>query len=726
MSVQPKIAISDDFLQAYARLPKAQQKKVRTFLEKFRRDPTAAAIDYEPIHAMADDRVRTVRVDQTYRAVILHPRRGDVYTAVWVDHHDDAHDWARRKRFEVNPASGALQIFDTEVLGAAAPEPAPEPEGSAPVAVAGEVMPGRVPEGRLLAGVDHEDLVILGLPVPLLPAVRALRTEADLAELLGHIPEDAAYALIQLAAGRSAAEVLDDLDKAKRSAGEKPDPDDLEKAVTRPEAKQHFVVVESDEALQDILSRPLEKWRVFLHPTQRAVVERSASGPCRVLGGAGTGKTVVAMHRARHLARKLLEGDAAGDRRILVTTFTRNLAQDIAANLDHLCSEAERARIEVMNLHQWANQHLRAQGVRCDLIWDEDREAIWDQVTAEAPAGFTPAFYREEWDQIVQAEDVLDRGAYLTVSRKGRGTPLTRKQRAEVWRVFEAYRAELARRGKMEQADVIREARLSIEKNPAQLPYDGVVADEIQDFRAAELRLLRALVPEEDDDLFLVGDAHQRIYRYRASLSACGISARGRRSSRLRINYRTTDAIRRLAVSVLEGVAVDDIDEGTDTLKGYRSLREGAPPRVELLPSPEAEAELILETLRSWQDAGVEPRAICIGARTRDLVRSRYLPMLVEAGLEAVEIDTHADAHLGPGVRLATLHRMKGLEFSRVLIASANAGTLPLRLPDEKFADEGMRKDWEVQERSLFHVAATRARDELVVTSYGTKSPLMP
>lgn len=307
------------------------------------------------------------------------------------------------------------------------------------------------------------------------------------------------------------------------------------------------------------------------------------------------------------------------------------------------------------------------------------------------------------------------------MSTKGRGTPLTRKQRAEVWRVFEAYRAELDRRGKMEQADVIREARLSLEKSPDPRPYDGVVADEIQDFRAAELRLLRALVPEKDDDLFLVGDAHQRIYRYRASLSACGISARGRRSSRLRINYRTTDSIRRLAVSVLEGVAVDDIDEGTDTLKGYRSLREGAPPRVEQLPSPEAEAKLILDTVRAWQEGGVEPRAICIGARTRDLVRSRYLPMLIEAGLEAVDIDTH----LGPGVRVATLHRMKGLEFSRVLIASANAGTLPLRLPDEKFADEGMRKDWEVQERSLLHVAATRARDELMVTSYGTKSPFM-
>ncbi|MEQ9498744.1 MAG: UvrD-helicase domain-containing protein [Deltaproteobacteria bacterium] len=721
MSVTPKIAISDDFLTAYARLPKAQQKKARTFLEKFRRDPTSSAINYERIHDMADDRVRTVRIDQTYRAVILHPRRGDIYTAVWVDHHDEAMDWAKRKRFEVNPASGALQVFDTTVFKERPQDPVEaDVDTSAPASIAGQVMPGKVPQGRLFAGADHEDLVLLGVPAPMLASVRALRTEADLAELLEHLPSEACYALIELQTGKSPQEVLDALDREREAAAAAPDPDDLEAAVTQPEAQQHFVVVESDEALQDILARPLDAWRVFLHPTQRKVVERDSKGPSRVLGGAGTGKTVVAMHRARYVARGLLE--SGSDRRVLVTTFTKNLAQDIAANLDHLCSEAERGRIDVMNLHQWANQYLRAQGVRIALVSNDQSRELWARVVGEVDGGRTLAFYRDEWDHVVQAEDVLTRAEYFSVSRKGRGTPLSRRDRAGVWKVFEAYRAELDRLGKVEQADVIREARLHLEKNPGQQPYASLVADETQDFRAADLRLLRAIVPEGPNDLFLVGDAHQRIYRYRSSLAACGISVRGRRSSRLRINYRTTDAIRRFAVSVLEGVSVDDLDDGQDTLDGYRSLRPGTAPQVEAFASPEAEAQFIVDTVRAWLEAGVEPRAICLGVRTHDLIEGRYLPMLSEAGLEVVEIKTDADAALGPGVRVATMHRMKGLEFSRVLLAAVNDGTVPLRLKDEDYSDAKMREEWNLAERSLFHVASTRARDQLVVTSFGKSS----
>jgi hypothetical protein len=300
----PTVAIASEFLDAYARIPRAQQRKVREFTEKFRANPTSASINYEKIHGVRDEKVRTVRIDQKYRAVVLHPEQGDVYVLVWVDNHDEAMAWAARKNFDINPVTGALQVVGVDEAERA-------------------VIPGGG-DGRSPGLLDRfEDDVLLSFAVPsiLLPAVRAVRTPEEMLAMCRHIPAEAAEALVWLAEGIPPAEVREAVPAPTRRG--RFDPADLAAALTHPDSRRRFVTLHSDDELATILDAPLEKWRIFLHPSQDRLVTRPFNGPARVLGGAGTGKTVVAMHRARHLARTLCS--APGDR-VLFTTYTANLA----------------------------------------------------------------------------------------------------------------------------------------------------------------------------------------------------------------------------------------------------------------------------------------------------------------------------------------------------------------------------------------------------------------
>lgn len=714
MTTTPHVGISDDFLEAFAKIPKAKQKRVREFMEKFRANPRAPSIHLEPIHDMRDDKVRTVRIGDDYRAIIVHPPEGDLFLCVWVDHHDEAMRWARNKRFEINPVVGSLQVYEVK-------------EGAPAAAISKATLDDdeeRVPGGRLLVGKSHSDLLRCGVPAALVPAVRALRTEADLDDLAPYLPSEASDALFMLAAGGSVDEAISE---AAKQAPKKVDVSDYVAALNHPASQWKFKIIDSERELLEVMDAPLERWRIFLHPSQRALVTMKANGPVRVLGGPGTGKTVVAMHRAKHLAGEVFTNK---DDRILVTTFTKNLARDIREQLRKLCGTDAAGReafgrIDVKHLHAWAPEYLRSQGVRFSMLALGDRtetRRLWDTAFADGPAlPFPASFYWEEWGRVVQPNDVREVDAYLKVKRVGRGTPLSRGQRLEVWKVLSRYRDALDRAGKLELADVLRECRLYLERQGSR-PYRAVIADEVQDLGSVELRLLRAIVAPGPNDVFVVGDAHQRIYATRTSLSACGLETRGR-SKRLRINYRTTRQISGFATALLAGVPVDDLDEESDELRGYRSLRDGPRPEVVIAKNVRDEETAILETIARWRTAGRDEE-ICLTARTHALLTDRYATILKTAKIPFVELETESDADAGPGVRLATMHRIKGLEFPRVLIAGIHDGTMPLALGPEELPDETAKAEHEERDRLLLFVAATRARDELLVTGFGTPSPL--
>jgi len=699
------VAISNDFVQALCAVEKSHMKQVSEFLQKFQSHPESPGLHVEPIQSARDKKFYSARVDQAYRAVIAKPS-SNVFVLMWVDHHDDAYKWAERKQLLVNPETGALQVLDVRAVEAAA------------------IVEAKSKVGALFSQVKDKHLLRLGVPEELLPLVRSMDLDVDLELAEASLPAEAYEALYLLAAGSSVDQVLREMQKPE----EVPvpvDTTDFAEALKNEDSQRRFYVVENSQELAEILAAPLDQWRIFLHPKQRQLVRMNASGPVRVLGGAGTGKTVTAMHRARYLAEEVFNKP---DDRILLTTFTKNLATDISDNLRKLCTDEKAwARIEVKHLDGWVSNFLRTQGYRPEVVFDSNNEAWANAVTmAPTDTGLPESFYRAEWESVVQAQNITTLEQYLAAPRLGRGTRLSRDLKKRVWTVFQEYRALLNEGGKKEYVDLVRDARQLIESKQLRLQYKALIVDETQDMSAEALRLLRAMVPKGENDLFLVGDAHQRIYRHKVSLGKCGIDIRGR-GKKLKINYRTTDEIRKFAVRLLEGRPIDDLDGGEDDQKGYMSVSHGSEPEVRCFYDSAEEAAFIQARIAELRDGGGTPiESICIVARTNKLVQD-YSHHLRSSGFTVYEVKRDvAEQRDRPGIRLATMHRVKGLEFEHVMVAGVNDGVVPLPFAMSDADDQITRRDAETGERALLYVAITRAKRSVLITAYGKLSTIVP
>ena len=702
MTPRARLAMSSDFLEAYAFLPKPQQRKVRTLITRFAADPASPGLNYERVQA--SDNLRSLRIDRAYRAIVLQPSSGGVHLILWADKHDEAYDWARRHHCRVNPDTGALQVYEPQETSEA---------------VRSAVDPTEAPsEPGPFTALRDRQLRRLGIPEAMLPEVRALDGEAALDAIQKRLPLEAYESLFLFLAGDSYEELVRDREAIEGEV----DTDDIAKALERMESRGRFVVVDNEMELEEVLSAPLEKWRVFLHPSQRRLVERKWNGPVRVLGGAGTGKTVVAMHRARWLARNLPEGE-----RILFVTFTRNLAADIENNLRSICTPREMRRIEVTNLDRWVHGFLRRRSLERQIVYNRGNppwHEIWQQALGlkDSSLNLPDAFYADEFDQIVLANGITAEAEYLRVPRTGRGTPLRRAQRARVWPVFEEYRLNLSLQGGKEIDDAYRDAATLLAEDRGGLAYTAAIVDEAQDLGPQAYRLIRALVPEGPNDLFIVGDGHQRIYgRSRVVLGRCGIRIVGR-SHKLKLNYRTTEETRSWAVRLLDGREIDDLDGGLDDQKGFKSLTHGPSPQVIVFASAEQQANFIVRWLGDLSGRGESLRSTCIVART-GAERESVGQAIEEAGLSGVVLEQDfPDDASDDAVRLATMHRVKGLEFDRVIMASVNEGLVPLSKAIRGHADDGAREWAETEERALVYVAATRARKELLILGHGAPS----
>lgn len=693
-----QVAIFDEFLDAFSRIPRTQQKKVSKFLRRFREDPTSASINYESISSFADPNLRTVRIDLAYRAIVLRPEQGNVYVLLWVDHHDEAMRWAENKTVAIHPETGSIQVISGVTAEAATPSPTKAP-AAAP----------------LFQRIRDRELLRVGVPELLLPQVRTLESGQQLEALAGALPPEAFEALYWLSEGEN----LDEVERAMASSAVAAvDTSDFVAALERDASKRRFAVVDDDAALEAMLDAPLEKWRIFLHPSQRQLVERSWNGPVRVLGGAGTGKSVVAMHRAAYLAEKVF---TAPSDRLLFTTFTRNLAADTRANLARLCGPEAMSRIDVIHLDKWVVDLLKRAGYDYQIEWwgmSGRLEPLWSTAIAlGAGLGRPESFYRDEWEMVVQAQGCATWEDYKRASRSGRGVRMSRQQRKAVWPVFDEYRHQLEKHGLREPEDAMRDATTLLQQGKVRVSIAAILVDEAQDMSTNAFRLLRAVIPNErPDDLFIVGDGHQRIYRKRVVLSHAGVNILGR-GRRLRINYRTTDEIRRYAVALLEGVEFDDLDAAADSTHGYRSLTHGVPPEVEQLPTFEDE----VETIAQWL-TGSELANACLVARTNALVK-RYADALEDRGIATREIRPHiAEDPTKPGLRVATMHRVKGLEYDRMVIAGLSEDVMPFGAHVGRSDDAAVRHEAEIMERALLYVALTRARKAALITAHGKLS----
>lgn len=690
------IAFSEKYFESLLKLTPNEQAQANKKIMLFQQNPQHGGLHYEKLTAFKDSKLRSIRVNQDVRIILAAAEREDLYLMLYVDHHDRAYDWAARRKVEINPNTGVLQVYTVE-------EQQSEETGHS------ADMPGLFDRYR-----DRE-LLMLGVPEAALPVVRAMQAEEDLEAALNdeQIPQDAHDGLFMLMAGADYEEAYNEVVPARPASV---DVQDFAAALARPETLAHFTVADDEKELQEVLNQSIEKWRVFLHPAQRRLVEGVKNGPVRVLGGAGTGKTVVAMHRAKWLASNM----AADGRKILFTTFTRNLATDIEQNLRKICSAEAMECIDVQNLDAWVMSFLKKQGYDYGLLTDtQEEKRLWEQAYSEKPADIDLSleFFQEEWARVIQPQSVASLDDYKKASRVGRGTGLNRLQRVQIWPVFERYRHLLASNHLKEADDLYRDARSLLEGRPELRPRLGsVIVDEAQDMGTQAFMLIRALVPPRPNDLFIVGDGHQRIYgKNKVVLGHCGIDIRGR-SARLKINYRTTDEIRKLAVSILEGVTVDDLDGGEDSQRFYRSLMHGPAPQVRCFADSVEQADAILAELKA---NSLAPEACCVIARTRREVND-IRSVLESRDQRCHVLDGRSVATPAGTLNLATMHRAKGLEFDGVFVASVNRGLVPLSFLIDSAADPVTRRQRENEERALLYVSLTRARKLAYVYAYGS------
>jgi superfamily I DNA/RNA helicase len=485
------------------------------------------------------------------------------------------------------------------------------------------------------------------------------------------------------------------------------DTTDLVTAMQR--TPEQVVFLSGPEELREILAHPFDIWRVFLHPVQRKVaLRKSYSGPAQVTGGAGTGKTVTALHRARYLA--------AGNEkaRILLTTFTKSLAEALNRQLALLIEDpVVRGRVEVKHIDS-VSYGIVARHHRPVIAGPDVVDPLWEEAAEGLP--YSSTFLRREWEHVLLAQDLVSESEYLACSRTGRGVPLSKTQRSAVWKAIAGVVEELRAAGRSAFPQLANEAA-ELVGGPE---YDHVIIDEAQDMHPTHWRLLRRLVASGPDDLFIVGDPHQRIYDSHVSLASLGINVRGR-SAKLKLNYRTTQEILSWAVPLLGLTPAQGLDDSADTLDGYRSPMHGRRPSVQGFDDLDAELDGLVRQVREWLDDGVEPTAIGVAARTRYL-QNKALARLKDAGIRAYQVDSKT-----AGVRAGTMHRMKGLEFRCVAVIGVDDATVPSCSAITPEGEDPKAHAQDVQkERCLLFVACTRSRDHLYVSYSGVASEFLP
>lgn len=724
-----------------SKLEAAVKKKAYAFLEKLSEDDTAPGLHIEPITHSADSKVRTGRVDQFYRAVLFKmPGAGEplyVFYGIWP--HDEAIAMAKKTRLDVNPVNGITEITTVEGDVQAAPARTPAPPAAPMTArISPEPMPLLVS-----LGLDRKTLVdVLGIDGSLAERALTASDEATLYALVENVVEWQSMALLGLAMGQSVAEVQDQLGLSEpASEATDSDRDRLVKGLRHPAAQISFNWIENnDELRRAIEGGDFGAWRVFLHPEQRKYAERSYKGPFRLSGGAGTGKTVVLLHRARMLVHRYPNS------RVLLTTFTTNLADQLRTDLARLDPDLPTINVPgepgvcVIGIDALTSAVLKKAGTDISA----DAEAVLGvgttQVTGRTPniawrdaldaaGGSLPSalrnasFLSAEYAQIVLPNRITTRQAYFKVRRPGRGVALDRAKRAAVWDVVEAYRAQARIAGGVDFSEAATIAALHLRRladETGQYLADHVLVDEGQDLGPAHWQLLRALTGEHPDDLFIAEDSHQRIYGQRVILSQFGIRIVGR-SQHLTLNYRTTAQNLAYAVGVLEGGAYVDLEDGAESSSQYRSARSG--PAVKLIESATLTEELdqAADLIREWVKDTDAPETIAILVREQKQ-RDRVVTGLAERGVVVRAVDRE---HIKPGQPVVmTMHRAKGTEFSKVLLFGVNQGAIPRPLRDEQYAEDAWA-DAMLRERSLLYVAATRARDELALSWSGEPSQLL-
>ncbi len=681
--------IADTFTDSLARLTGDEQKAVKTTAFDLQVNPAGPGLSFHKLEKAKDKHFWSVRVSGDIR-LIVHKTEGSLLLC-YVSHHDKAYDWAERRKLETHPKTGAAQLVEIRET---------VKEVVVPVYVQAEMPAPTKP--RLFAETPEEELLGYGVPAEWMKDVRQA-TEDSLLLLADRLPGEAAEALLELATGGKP--------RVTKPAVPVTNPFD------HPDAQRRFRVMTNVEELQRALDFPWEKWTVFLHPEQRQWVERDYAGPARVSGSAGTGKTIVALHRAAHLARTHPEA------RVLLTTFSDTLANALHTKLKRLVGSEPRLaeRIDVHSLNALGLRLYKAHRGPVKLASRESmRDLLGEASKAVGGHKFSLHFLLTEWEQVVDAWQLGTWESYRDVARLGRKTRLPEAQRAVLWSMFERVRDGLKERKLTTHAGLFTALASALAKGKHP-PFDFAVVDEAQDITVSGLRLLAALGGGRPNALFLAGDLGQRIFQQPFSWKSLGVDIRGR-SRTLRINYRTSHQIRMQAERLL-GPELTDVDGNSEDRSDTVSVFNGPPPVIRVLATEAEEIKSVGTWLAEQSKAGILPHEFGVFVRSAGQL-GRAQAAVKESGLAYKLLDEHVETTSGH-VSISTMHLAKGLEFRAVAVMACDDEIIPLQERIETVGDDSDLQEVYDTERHLLYVACTRARDHLLITSVAPASEFL-
>ncbi|WP_368412604.1 3'-5' exonuclease [Dongia sp.] len=686
--------IADTFTDSLARLTGDEQKAVKTTAFDLQLNPINPGMSFHKLDKARDKSFWSVRVSSDIR-LIVHKSDASLLLC-YVAHHDKAYDWAERRKLETHPKTGAAQLVEIrETVKEVIVPVYVETESAADLKPVAEKLP-------VFAGLSDDELLSYGVPPEWLNDVKRA-SEDTLLVLTDHLPVEAAEALLELATGG------------------KPRPPqlatDTKTAFDHPDAQRRFRIMTNVAELERALDFPWEKWTVFLHPEQRQWVERDYAGPARVSGSAGTGKTIVALHRAAYLAR------THQNARVLLTTFSDTLANALRTKLKRLLGNEPRLaeRIDVHSLNAIGHRLYRSHIGEATIASPEIiRDLVKGAASAVGDHKFSLHFLLTEWEQVVDAWQLQNWDAYRDVARLGRKTRLQEAQRKVLWSIFERVRTGLQTRQTITQAELFSALAVVLSKS-TNLVFDFAVVDEAQDISVAHLRFLAALGGSRPNALFFSGDLGQRIFQQPFSWKALGVDIRGR-SRTLRVNYRTSHQIRTQADRLLDP-SVSDVDGNSEDRSDTISVFNGPPPAIHSLKSEDEEIKTVAKWIAEQALAGMLPHEFGIFVRSSAQL-DRAKSAVTEAGLAFKVLDEHVETVSGH-VSICTMHLAKGLEFRAVVVMACDDEIIPLQERIETVGDDADLQEVYDTERHLLYVACTRARDRLLVTGVAPVSEFL-
>lgn len=682
--------IAGTFIDSLARLTDQEQKLVKTTAFDLQMNPANPGLQFHKLDKAKDRNFWSVRVSLDIR-LIVH-RTNESLMLCYVGHHDDAYRWAQKRKLETHPRTGAAQIVEIRET---------VKEIKIPRYVESETSVQEKP--LIFKTISDDELLAYGVPDEWINEVHQVNEET-LLFLVDHLPEEAAEALLDIATGSKPKPVL------KAVAGSDP--------FSHPDAQRRFRVMGNVEELTRALDYPWEKWTVFLHPDQRQIVEKDYGGPVRISGSAGTGKTIVALHRAVFLTR------ANPNSRILLTTFSGTMANALRAKLRRLISNEPRLgeRLEIHSMSEIGKRLYELTFGRIQILTRDETRNLLNHASEKIHGHkFSSHFLLTEWESVVDAWQISTWEEYRDAKRLGRKTRLPEKQRVALWSIFNQVRIILQEENRITESGMFNRIASHLTQNKRK-PFDFTVVDEAQDISVQQLRFLAALSSSDNlNTLFFAGDLGQRIFQQPFSWKALGVDIRGR-SRTLRVNYRTSHQIRMQADRLLSP-ELSDVDGNLEQRKGTISLFNGPQPVIMVLDTEKDEIQVVGQWLSEKTAEGIQSHEMGVFVRS-DNELDRAYQAVKSAGLELNILDEKVDTAFGK-VAISTMHLAKGLEFRAVAVLACDDEIIPLQKRIETVSDDADLEEVYNTERHLLYVACTRARDQLLVTGVNPASEFM-